>query len=184
MRAPWILSALGALLAVVAGCGGSGQVSDAGVEACPLPSCCAFDQSYAFVLPDGKVGGFYPRDTVTIVRIPPGSDVGMNCSVQLPDCGGTAIDTSDLLTDIADPAVQQALTAVPGPVFGDRSATGAPTFSFAIGITGGGFSILVGFECASATATCDPTPPGVSRLMTDVETAVTTALADPSCAGI
>jgi hypothetical protein len=124
---------------------------------------------------------------VGLVRIPVGTDIGNSCTVPLPVCNSpTAVDASDIIADIADVDVQRAFTMAPPPVYGDRSASSASTFSFSetTGAVSGAFSVVVGHECTTATATCVPTPAGVARLVADVNTVVSTALADPSCATV
>jgi hypothetical protein len=163
----------------MAGSGNGGSGGSAGA--------CTFAQQYDFMLPNGTRGLFYRmQSTVGLNRTLAGSDVAVSCSVPLPACNSpTAVDASDIIADIADPDVQRALTTAPRPVYGDRSVS-ASTFSFddTTGAATGGFSVIVGHECTTATATCEPTPVGVARLVTDVNSVVSTALADPSCASL
>ncbi len=182
------LSVFGGSLAVLAACSRSIQplagTGSGGMGGMDGGLTCALDENYSFTLPDGKLGFFYrPGDGVSLVRFNSGSDQGISCGVQLPTCGSpSGIDTSDLFADLTDADVQQALTTLPPSVFGDRSLTSRPVFQF--GSDTGGFSVVVGFECATSTSTCDATPAGVRRLVTDVNTVVTAALADPACANV
>jgi hypothetical protein len=126
------------------------------------------------------------KSDVGLNRVLPGSDVGVSCSVPLPAChASSAVDASDINTDIADTEVQGALATAPRPVYGDGSVSGSTfTFGDTTGAATGGFSVIVGHECPTATATCDPTPVGIGRLVADVNSVVSAALADPSCASL
>jgi hypothetical protein len=170
------------------GRGGTGGSENTGGTSGQGGATCMFGQEYSFTIPNGTRGYFYRMQaSVALTRIRPGSDVGNSCSVPLPTCNSpTTIDASDIIADIADAEVQLALSTAPRPVYGDRSASSAPTFSFGdtTGAASGGFSVLVGHECSTATATCEPTPAGVARLVADVNTVVSAALLDPSCASL
>ncbi len=181
--------AVGAAVPVL-GCGGRCACALPGVTSCPPSACvpCTTGKDYYFSMPSGQAGYFYRPGTGVNLVFPSlsGSDVGRSCTVPFPACDSPGIfDVSDLNADIADADVQRALMAVPAPVYGDR-ATGAPTFSFRdeTGTASSGFSVVVGHECATATPTCDTTPAGVQRLVADITSVVSAALADPLCVNV
>jgi hypothetical protein len=134
-------------------------------------------------MPSGLQGSFFRmQSAVGLTYIPAGSDLGRSCGAPLPTCDSPTVDVSDINADIADADVQRALMTAPRPIYGDRSASGGSAFTF--GAASGGFSVVVGHECPMATPTCEPTPAGVARLVADVNTVVSTALRDPSCASL
>lgn len=157
-----------------------------GVTSCPPSACvpCLFSQDAAFTMPSGLQGAFLRmQSAVGLTNILAGSDLRRSCGAPLPTCDSpTAVDASDINADIADADVQRALTTAPRPIYGDRSASGGSHFTFSA--ASGGFSVVVGHECPMATPTCEPAPAGVARLLADVNTVVSTALNDPSCASL
>jgi hypothetical protein len=165
-----------------AGFSGAGGV--AGTSGVP----CDFAQDFTFTLPEG--GGFryfgYLRkqhsSSVDLFMMRMGSDVSVGCSAPFSACGTPdAIDASEIVADIAAADVQLALRTSPFPVYGERSASSDPTFRFMDlkGGPSGGFSVIAGHQCPIATATCEPTPAGVTRLMTDLTAFVSAA--SPLC---
>jgi hypothetical protein len=166
----------------VAGSGGAAGVAGGG----GVP--CTFPQDYSFALPDAgefRYFGYLRKrssSSVDLYRMRTGSDVATGCSAPFSACGTPdTIDASDMVADIATADVQLALRTSPRPVYGDRSASSNPTFTFMDlkGGASGGFSVIVGHECPIATATCEPTPAGVTRLVTDLTAFVSAAL--PGC---
>lgn len=167
----------------VLGCADRCSCTGPGVISCPSSACvpCVFAEDYSFRLPDpdGTLGFLSTQNSSSLVfvRMRPGSDVAVRCSAPLPARDTpNAVDASDIIADIADGDVQLALATAPRPFYGDSAASGAPTFTFMETTGGGGFSVVVGHECPTATATCEPTPMGVARLVNDVNAAVSAAL--------
>jgi len=110
------------------------------------------------------------------------SDAGLSCSPPLPACGDPgAIVLADIVADLADPDVTRPLAMTVPPISGDRSIADADSFSFSTA-NDRGFGIALGEECAVASPTCLPTPPGIHRLVSDLQSLLTAALQDPSCA--
>ena len=100
----------------------------------------------------------------------------------MPACHDpTRVDVSDVGAAVDHPDVQSALAQPTPQIYGERLVADGPGFAFTLS-SGRGFS--VGFECATASSTCTPTPPGVQALVQLLRTLLTQQLADPSCAGV
>jgi hypothetical protein len=126
----------------------------------------------------GEAGLLYTRFNPVL------SDAGLSCSPPLPACGDpSAIDVADIVADLADPDVERALATTVPAIYGDRSIADADSFSVSTA-NGRGFGIVIGEECTVASPTCLPTPPGIHRLVSDLQSLLAAALQDPSCAAL
>jgi len=178
--------AVAAGVSATAGChGGTSSAPDGDV--CPSESreACSFDPGYVLAMPDGTGVQLYPPRKLILIRASPSGDTGMSCSVELPACADpSAGDACDLTGDLADPDVQDALMADALVAYGEQAFTGTGSFFFGYERTGSTVSIAVGHECAMATPTCNPTPPGVGHFFADMKAIVASVLADPACVNI
>jgi len=136
---------------------------------------CAFDATYRY----GFVGGLAAyRDTVVltppatyehihspVTTMPP----DLTCTLPVPDCGGPAIDTADLMAAFGDADVQLAFTRSLGagttPFYGqDPRPVDGQAFQL---LRDGGGGFLIGTPCpaGSTPSSCMQIPGGLARLM-------------------
>ena len=159
-------------------------------RACPpdAGTDCAFDTTYRY----GDTGGFVAYEN-TVTLAPPASYVytrhplattppDISCSPALPACNSAnLVDVADVMRDIADPAVQQALAAATPPLFGgDTRPVDGSVFQF---LRNDGRGFLAGTPCGSATG-CTAIPAGISKLVADLRALDTQQLKDAICAAL
>ena len=169
------------------GCSATGEVS------CTERGCdglCTLDATYTF----GPNGGFVAYvDTATLtppgvysyVRTQAGSGLvaptpQLFCAPALPACrSSNAIDVSDIMGDLSDANVQDALAAKTPPIYGnDARPVDGQVFEVKRS-TGGSF--LVGYDCSPTSSSCRPIPPGIAKLVADLRALNEQQLADPNC---
>jgi len=150
---------------------------------------CVLDASYTFTTSHGinprtETGRLTPPAAFTYENRTPYADAGNgSCTPALPACNTAGVvDVADIVADLADPDVQQALAQTTSVSYGAIGGADLDNFSFQRG-DGRGFG-QYGPECSPASAICMPTPAGVHQLLADLRALVTEALADPSCAGL
>ena len=181
---------------VACGAGGSpangGEAGTADAGSADAGATCSFDANYVY----GFVGGIEPftdlvtltpPDSYTLVRTPvPGNTLSGSsgsCAPALPMCGdGNAIDVSDVMSDIADPAVQLllSLTTTQTIMLGVRITPDDSLFSFQISGTAG---FQVGASCWDGLSNCTAIPPSVAKLRADLIALDKQQRMDPLCAG-
>jgi len=111
----------------------------------------------------------------------PPSDVSCAPSLPRPNSAGT-IDAADVMQDLADPDVQQALAAASPPTYGvDARPVDGSIFQF---LRADGRGFLAGGPCPPTTSssTCLGVPNGVTKLVADLRALDQQQLQDPSCA--
>ncbi len=180
----------------VLGCGSSCACAAAGKITCATGGCvpCVTERTFHFTLPSGQQGNFYGmqltapgypigQSALSLYRFPSGSDAAISCSVPFAMCGAPDLfDISDLIRELEDADVQQALSQSPAPFYGDKVVS-STAFSFSSG-SSGAFSVVIDHECVTATAACVPTPPGVHRLVADLVAMANAGLQTPACASV
>src|SRR5262249_53765373 len=103
---------------------------------------------------------------------------GVSCAPVLPACNGPAIDVADIVHDLAAADVQSALGMSSPPTYGtDPRPVDGVIFQL---LRADGHGFLAGGDC-QGSATCQPVPPGVARLVSDLQALDQQQLADPSC---
>ena len=162
------------------------QVDAAAVDAtasCTLPTALTF----------GTVGAFSAYTLVdelatsailTIARTSAGTSLAdgssnPTCTWPLPPCETSgAVTAGTIAGDLADADVQAGFAAGATPLYG-RAVPDAGIYSIK---RADGHTIQVGWACDTGSAgTCKDIPPGVQRLVTDLQSLSSSALADPAC---
>jgi hypothetical protein len=174
-------------------CGADGQVHCTALP-CVSPNNCAFDTTYTY----GSDGGNGPvRDVATLAppssylltrtsNVGPQASADAACRPALPPCGDPArIDPADILSDLNQPDVLDALQMTAPPFFGrDERPVDGPAYAVH---RADGHGLLVGAPCAVGTvinvATCVPIPAAVQKLVDDLRALDQQQLMDPSCPG-
>jgi hypothetical protein len=157
-------------------------------------SMCGLDAVYLY----GSIGGKVAyQDQVTIApsttspataatyvltRSSDGGSSGVSCSPAFPTCGSpSALDVSDVMTDILDSVVQKYLsqkTSTP-LLFGlDTRPVDGPIFSFQ---RGDGHGFLVGAPCNGASGCTEISPP-IAKLVADLRALDQQQLQASACA--
>jgi hypothetical protein len=164
----------------------------AGSAACvsDRPPVCAFDRAYTFhtshgLSPLNETGTLSPPSSFVYTKVPfpPPADGGTSptCAPPLPACAEPGlVDVADLMADIADPAVQQALARTPPPSFG---SIGGDEDELSFSTDSGAFAVSL-FDCTPPSTFCTPIPRGIQKLTDDLQALVTQSLQDPSCAAL
>ena len=139
----------------------------------------------------GQNGGLVGyRDSATLAtnsytysRTPDGATTpSASCMPALPPClTGQMLDINDIRNDLADPDVRLAFATTPPLVFGVDSRRGDGTI-LEVKLWKSGSSFLVGPDCPPSSSSCRPIPPGVAKLVADLQALNEQQLADPSCA--
>lgn len=101
------------------------------------------------------------------------------CSWPLPPCETSgAVTAGTIAADLADLNVQAGFAAVATPLYG-RTVPDAGIYSIT---RSDGHAIQVGWACGTGTGgACQDIPPGVQRLVTDLQSLSSSALSDPAC---
>ncbi len=155
------------------------------------PVICSFDATYTYGY-DGGLGlsriettlappASYHRTKTFINFVDPPAP--LSCMPALPVCGDSSqIDVSDIARDLADPDVVHAMAMSTPPLYGvDSRPTDGVMFRV---LRDDGHGFLAGPTCATVGEFCNgPVPPGISRLVGDLQALDQQQLADPSCAG-
>jgi hypothetical protein len=166
-------------------CVGNNQV------ACTLIACnvpCSFNASYRYGQTGGLVATYdtielFPPSSYAHTRYPLVTDPpSAACSPALPACDTAGVlDVSDIMHDIADNDVANALAMATPPTFGtDPRPYDGTIFQF---LRADGRGFLAGDACAGSAA-CVEIPGGIVRLVADLRALDTQQLADPSCASL
>jgi hypothetical protein len=178
---PWLL-----VLACAGGCSSTSLSADAGGDAAPV-TACALDAVYTYGY-DGGNAAFHDKTTLT----PPGSyrrtrafpntpepPSDLSCAPALPACNGSSIDVADIVRDLADADVRTAFGMASPPTYGNdpRPVDGA---IFQI-LRADGHGFLAGADCEAGSFCHGPVPPGVARLVSDLQALDQQQLADPTC---
>jgi hypothetical protein len=162
-----------------------GEVSDA-----PTTPSCVLGDTYRF----GDNGGFRGsvpestltppasyRHTSTPVSLPEAPV--LSCAPALPACGAaTLVDVSDIMRDLADPDVVQALSQTTPPLYGyDQRPVDGTMFQV---LRADGHGFLAGAFCDTGAFCHGVVPLGIARFVTDLKALDQQQLGDPTCANI
>jgi len=114
-------------------------------------------------------------------RTPAGTTTpSASCMPALPTCLGKNVDIGDIRKDLEDADVLIALATQGPPIYGvDSRPVDGSIFEVKLS-SGGGF--LVGADCPPSSSSCRPVPPGIAKLVTDLQALNQQQLGDPSCA--
>ncbi|HVT07755.1 MAG TPA: hypothetical protein VHO67_09860 [Polyangia bacterium] len=158
---------------------------------------CAFTATYTI-----STDGYFARYMDKAVLSPPasythikyfypdgsGAAESVTCAPAIPPCtSGGPVSACDIAQDLADPAVQAALTQANGPFFErDTRAIDGTAFSFQ---SDDGHGFEVGMRCDLAydnptPSPCVPAPAGIARLKADLQKLDTELIASPECAAL
>lgn len=151
---------------------------------------CSFDATYVY----GPIGGngtfadtvtLSPASSFALIRTPIPSDTDPtdrgSCSPVMPPCDSDAINVADIMSDLANPAVQLLLsmTATRSTSLGTAADPDDPVYSFKKDGTAG--FLILGSTCLSADTNCTPVPDSILKLMNDLLALNRQQLMDPSC---
>lgn len=150
---------------------------------------CALGTSYTY----GWNGGFVAFNAETALTPPasyrhsrtyvgiPDPPAPQSCMPALPACGdATLIDMADVIRDLADPDVVQAMAMTTPPLYGlDQRPVDGAVFQV---LRADGHGFLAGGICDTGAFCHDPVPAGIARLVADLKALDQQQLADPSCA--
>jgi hypothetical protein len=158
-----------------------------GATECKLPTAITFgyDGGNAIYRDINRID---TAGLLTITRTTSGRGGGdggsTSCSLALPACGTAgAVTAATLATDLADAAVKAGFAATSTPFYGaDQRPVDRPAYSVT---QADGHTILVGSPCTTSSGNaCLAIPAGVQRLVDDLTSATSTALAASVCKGI
>jgi hypothetical protein len=151
-------------------------------NSCVLTDTYTFSKTHGLP-PNTELGTLTPPARFTYESSHSFVDGGSGvCTPLLPACDSpNMIDIADIVSDLANADVQNALAQSTTPIYGSG---GEDANSLSFTRAGGGSFALSGSECTPASATCVVTPSGVHLLLADLEALVTQSLADPGCQGL
>jgi len=185
-----LVAALAGVLgpALVTGCSSPQLQADGGVDG--AAPACALDDTYRF----GFSGGFITTVDESTLSPPaayahsrrslyPEPPPAISCAPPLPPCNdGALIDIADISRDLANADVQRAFAAASPPLYGNDLRPSDGAIYQLLRADGHGF--LAGQDCEAGSFCNGPVPPGVARLVSDLQALDTHELADPSCAAL